>query len=196
MAETGVGRNARWAGSGLLQGETRAGRCRTERRFEFASPPRKPTAERQRAAAGTALQAPQAGSSSIEATPRARALLQLLCQWPSHMRWSDRRDRASRQAVEASSSAGSPHSTIYWEMDCVIFDRSAADWMIPLRFKRGAMIWVRRQRVARPLRRASLRSNEPAMARQMSCRCWRHGSAAADRNWSTKTRTYAACPRL
>jgi hypothetical protein len=42
-------------------------------------------------------------------------------------------------ALRGKLASGIPHSTIYWEMDGVFFDKSAADWMIALRFKRGAM---------------------------------------------------------
>jgi hypothetical protein len=41
-------------------------------------------------------------------------------------------------ALAASLLAGSPHSRIYWEMDRVVFDKSAVDWMIPRRSSNAA----------------------------------------------------------
>src|SRR5580704_7546290 len=43
-----------------------------------------------------------------------------------------------RVAPAASLSAKSPCSRIYWEIGRVIFDESAADWLIPRRSSNGA----------------------------------------------------------
>src|SRR5258708_33377550 len=68
--------------------------------------------------------------------------------------------RSNRTALEASLSAGSPHSRIYWEMERVIFDESAADWLIAPQSSNdaGRTKRARRRRTRQPWRE-SVRSN-------------------------------------
>jgi hypothetical protein len=94
--------------------------------------------------AGPAPQAPAASSNSIEATPRSYASLQP----PVRMALVHAIGESSGIALAASLLAGSPHSRIYWEMDRVIFDKSAVDWRIPRRSSHGAR-WARWTQVRR-----------------------------------------------
>jgi hypothetical protein len=80
--------------------------------------------------------APAASRSSIEATPRSYALLQLTARMALvHAIGLIERDRARGEPVDQI-----PALQNLLGEGRVIFDKSAADWTIPLRtFKRGAM---------------------------------------------------------